>query len=131
MDVKHHKIKVCCGWRKAAVKAFPRSDIENIEEDEVSRVLSYKYLGIIINENMAWGNHNASLLQKVARSGKKDAFVKKNQSPNPRGATFNFGKHYDNTIFLIMETLRDRKNKCLMKTLQVLHNKCAKLILNM
>ena len=38
-----------------------------IEEDELSRESSYKYLGIIINENMTWGDHIASLQKKVTK----------------------------------------------------------------
>ena len=38
-----------------------------IEEDELSRESCCKYLGIIINENMTWGDHIASLQQKVAK----------------------------------------------------------------
>ena len=64
-----------------------------IEEDELSRESNYKYLGIIINENMTWGGSHCFI---AAESGKKDRFDKRNQSPNPQGATFNSGKHYDN-----------------------------------
>ena len=38
-----------------------------IKEDELSRETSYKYLGIMINENMTWGDHIASLQQKVEK----------------------------------------------------------------
>ena len=58
-----------------------------IEEDELSRES-------IINENMTWG----VTLLLAAESGKKDRFDKKNQSPNPQGATFNSGKQYDNPL---------------------------------
>ena len=38
-----------------------------IAEDPLSLESSYKYLGIIINENLNRGDHIASLQQKVAK----------------------------------------------------------------
>ena len=52
--------------RKQQLKRFQDLTLK-IEEDELSRESSYKYLGIIINENMTWGDHIASMQQKVAK----------------------------------------------------------------
>ena len=66
-----------------------------IEEDKQSSESSFKYLGIIINENMAWGDHIASLQQKVA---KRMGLLKKIGRLIPRAQRLTFSKHYDNTI---------------------------------
>ena len=51
---------------KQQLKRFKDMTLK-IKEDELSRETSYKYLGIIINENMTWGDHIASLQQKVEK----------------------------------------------------------------
>ena len=100
-----------------------------IEEDELSRESSCKYIGIIINEDMGWGDHIASLLQKVA---KRMGLLKRISHLIPGAQRLTLVStmiipllNYGDTIW------GDRRNKCLMKTLRVLHNKFAKLILNM
>ena len=78
---------------------------------------------------MTWGDHIASLQKKVA---KRIGLLKRISHLIPRAQRLTLV----NTMIIPMFDYRDtvwgdRKNQCLMKTLQVLHNKCAKLIFYM
>ena len=101
-----------------------------IEEDELSRESSYKYIGIIINENMTWGgDHIASLQQKVA---KRIGLIKRISHLILRAQHLTLVNNMIIPSFDYGDTVwEDRNNQCLMKTLQILHNKCAKIVLNM
>ena len=52
LNISKSKFVVVGG--KQQLKRFQDLTLK-IEEDELSRESSYKYLGIIINENMTWG----------------------------------------------------------------------------
>ena len=87
-----------------------------IEEDELSRESSYKYLGIIINENMTWGDHIASIQQKVA---KRIGVIKRIGHLIPRAQRLTLVNTMMIPLFDYGDTIwGDRNNQCLMKTLQ-------------
>ena len=97
-----------------------------IEENELSLASSYKYLGIIINENMTWGDHIASLQQTVA---KRIGLFKRIYHLIPRAQLLTLVNTMIMPLFDYGDTVwGNRNNQCMMKTLQVLHNKCAKLV---
>ena len=64
VDITKSKFVVVRG--KQLLKHFQDLTLK-IKEDKLSQESSYKYLGITINENMTWGDHNASLQQKLAK----------------------------------------------------------------
>ena len=75
------------------------------------------------------GDHIASLQPKVA---KRMGLLKRISHLIPRAQCLTLVNTMIIPLFDYGDTVwGDRKNKYLMKTLQVLHNKCAKLILNM
>ena len=110
---------------KQQLKRFQDLSLK-IEEDELSRESSYKYLGITINENMTWGGgHIASLQQKVA---KRIGLIKRISHLIPKAQRLTLVNTMIIPLFDYGDTVwGDRNNQCLMKTLQVLHNKCEKI----
>ena len=75
------------------------------------------------------GDHIAPLQQKVA---KRIGLIKRTRHLIPRAQRLTLVNTMIIPLFDYGDTVwGDRNNQCLMKTLQVLHNKCAKLILNM
>ena len=100
-----------------------------IDEDPLSRESSYKYLGIIINENLNWGDHIASLEQKVA---KRLGLIKRISHLIPRTQKLTLVNTMIIPLFDYGDVVwGDRNNQSLMKTLQIFHNKCAKIVCNM
>ena len=100
-----------------------------IDEDPLSRESSYKYLGIIINENLNWGDHIASLQQKVA---KRLGLIIRISHLIPRAQKLTLVNTMIIALFDYGDVAwGDRNNQSLMKTLQIFHNKCAKLVCNM
>ena len=126
LNITKSKFAVVGG--KQQLKRFQYLTLK-IEENELSRASSYKYLGIIINENMIWGDHIASLQQKVA---KRIGLLKRISHLVPRAQRLTLVNTMITPLFDYGDTVwGDRNNQCMMKTLQVLHNRCAKLVLNM
>ena len=97
-----------------------------IEEDSLERVQQFKYLGVVINENLDWSEHIDHIYTKIAkRLGLRK--IKYLLPSTSRELIFN------SLILPILDygdiVWVDRCNTLLMDRIQVLQNKAAKLIL--
>ena len=99
-----------------------------IKEEELDSVNSYRYLGVIINENLSWTDQVDYIKNKVSQrlgvlqrikhlpTDTRELFVKAMVLPILDYADVTWG---------------DKSNTTLMNNIQLLQNKAAKLILNM
>ena len=99
-----------------------------IDEDPLEQVEHFKYLGVVINENLTWSDHIDSIQTKVA---KRLGILKRIRHLIPRKSR----EIVFNTLILpILDygdiVWGDRFNNTLMDHLQVLQNRGAKLILD-
>ena len=99
-----------------------------LEQDSLENVTEFKYLGIIINQHLTWHDHVEILHSKVAQ---RLGVLKHMRHLLPVYAR----KLYVMTMIVPLLNYAsvvwgDKNNKTLMNSLQILHNKAAKLILN-
>ena len=98
-----------------------------IEEDKIEHVGCYKYLGVI-SKTLSWADHVESIQKESQRLGLLHR-IKHLLPRHSRQTVVNL------LILLILDygdlVWGDRDNKTLMDSVQVLHNKAAKLILNL
>ena len=110
------------------IKAF-ESMILRIDEDELEKVTSYKYLGVIINETVNWSEHIEMIQRKVLQRLGMLRRIKHLLPQSTREVVVN-------TLILPLLDYGDlvwgdKSNDTLMNSLQVLQNKAAKEVLNM
>ena len=100
-----------------------------IKEKELDRVNSYKYLGVIINENLSWTDHVDYIKIKVSQ---RLGVLQRIKHLLPRDTRELFVKAMVLPILDYADvTWGDKSNTTLMNKIQLLQNKAAKLILNM
>ena len=100
-----------------------------IKEKELDRVNSYKYLGVIINENLSWTDHVDYIKTKVSQ---RLSILQRINHLLPRDTRELFVKAMVLPILDYADvTWGDKSNTTLMNKIQLLQNKAAKLILNM
>ena len=99
-----------------------------VEQDSLENVTEFKYLGIIINQHLTLHDHVEMLHSKIAQ---RLGVLKRIRHLLPLFAR----KLYIMTMIVpVLDYASivwgDKNNKTLMNSLQVLHNKAAKLVLN-
>ena len=100
--------------------------VDNIDLDEVS---SFKYLGIVINNRLNWQDHVDQMFSKI---NKKLGLLKRIRYCLPLDARLMFFNSYVLPLFDYADIVwGDRGNSTLMLQLQSLHNKAAKIILDL
>ena len=100
-----------------------------IKEKELDRVNSYKYLGVIINENLSWTDHVDYIKTKVSQ---RLGVLQRIKHLLPRDTRELFVKAMVLPILDYADvTWGDKSNTTLMNKIQLLQNRAAKLILNM
>ena len=100
--------------------------IDNMDLDEVS---SFKYLGIVINDRLTWQDHVDQMFSKI---NKKLGLLKRIRYCLPLDARLLFFNSYVLPLFDYADIVwGDRGNSTLMLQLQSLHNKAAKIILDL
>ena len=95
-----------------------------IDDDSLSQASSYKYLGVMINGNVNWRDHNASLQLKMS---KRVGLIERIGHLIPRAQKLPVVSSmiYGDVVW------GERNNRILMKTLQIFHNKCVQPVGNM
>ena len=82
----------------------------------------------MINENLNWRDHSTSLQQKVTR---RLSLIKRVSYLIPKAQQFTLVETMIVSLFDYGDVVwGDRNNQSLMKTLQIVHNKCAQLVCN-
>ena len=100
-----------------------------IKEKELDRVNSFKYLGVIINENLSWTDHVDYIKTKVSQ---RLGVLQRIKHLLPRNTRELFVKAMVLPILDYADvTWGDKSNTTLMNKIQLLQNKAAKLILDM
>ena len=100
--------------------------VDNMDLDEVS---SFKYLGIVINNRLTWQDHVDQMFSKI---NKKLGLLKRIRYCLPLDARLLFFNSYVLPLFDYADIVwGDRDNSTLMLQLQSLHNKAAKIILDL
>ena len=100
--------------------------VDNMDLDEVS---SFKYLGIVINNRLTWQDHVDQMFSKI---NKKLGLLKRIRYCLPLDARLLFFNSYVLPLFDYADIVwGDRGNSTLMLQLQSLHNKAAKIILDL
>ncbi|KAL9951294.1 hypothetical protein ACROYT_G043933 [Oculina patagonica] len=101
----------------------------SINDRRLDRVNSFKYLGVIINENLTWTDHIENLRSKVLQ---RLGLLRRIKCSLPRDIRELFVK---STIIPLLDyadvTWGDKANLTLMKKVQVLQNLAAKIVLDM
>ena len=126
LNVSKSKFILIGGSRR--LKSFGSITLK-IEEQEFEQVTSYKYLGVKINETLTWSDHVESIRKRVT------------QRPGLLQRIKHLLLEYSRELLvssLILPlldyadiVLGNINNKKLMDSLQVLHNKTAKFVLNL
>ena len=100
--------------------------VDNMDLDEVS---SFKYLGIVINNHLTWQDHVDQMFSKI---NKKLGLLKRIRYCPPLDARLLFFNSYVLPLFDYADIVWvDRGNSTLMLQLQSLHNKAAKISLDL
>ena len=100
--------------------------VDNMDLDEAS---SLKYLGIVINNRLTWQDHVDQMFSKI---NKKLGLLKRIRYCLPLDARLLFFNSYVLPLFDYADIVwGDRGNSTLMLQLQSLHNKAAKIILDL
>ena len=100
--------------------------LDNMDLDEVS---SFKYLGIVINNRLTWQDHVDQMFSKI---NKKLGLLKRIRYCLTLDARLLFFNSYVLPLFDYADIVwGDRGNSTLMLQLQSLHNKAAKIILDL
>ena len=100
--------------------------VDNMDLDELS---SFKYLGIVINNRLTWQDHVDQMFSKI---NKKLGLLKRIRYCLPLDARLLFFNSYVPPLFDYADIVwGDRGNSTLMLQLQSLHNKAAKIILDL
>ena len=125
LNVSKSKLMIIGNSRK--LKQF--ANVQLIVTDApLERVQSFKYLGVIIDENLSWKCHIENLQAKVLQ---RLGILRRIKHLLPRHARTLF---VNTMITSIMEygsmVWGDKDNKTLMDNIQVLHNKAAKLVID-
>ena len=108
----------------------------SIEGKGLEKVSNYKYLGIIIGENLSWTDHVESVAKKVSqRTGVLS--LETNKAPTTKSSKrdgVQLNDADDDSMMNLFDyadiVWGDRDNKVFMKSLQILQNKVAKVILD-
>lgn len=100
-----------------------------IDEIELERVKRYKYLGVILNENLSWTDHVEYIQAKISQ---RLGMLRRIKHLLPQETR----KLMVNTLVMPLMDYADvvwgdRNNVSLMQQIQVLHNKAAKLVLDL
>ena len=100
--------------------------IDNMDLDEVS---SFQYLGIVVNNRLTWQDHVDQMFSKI---NKKLCLLKRIRYCLPLDSRLLFFNSYVLPLFDYADIVwGDRGNSTLMLQLQSLHNKAAKIILDL
>ena len=124
LNVSKSKLMIIGNPRK--LKQF--ATVQLIANDSpLERVQTFKYLGVVIDDNLSWKSHMEKLQGKVLQ---RLGILRRIKHLLPRHARTIF---VNTMITSIMEygslVWGDKDNKVLMDNIQVLHNKAAKLVL--
>ena len=100
----------------------------SIEGKGLEKVSNYKYLGVIIGENLSWTDHVESVARKVSQ---RIGVLRRIKHLLPRAQRETVYNLMMLPLFDSADIARgDRDNKVLMKSLQILQNQAAKVILD-
>ena len=100
----------------------------SIEGKGLEKVSNYKYLGVIIGENLSWTDHVESVARKVSQ---RIGVLRRIKHLLPRAQRETVYNSMMLPLFDYADIVwGDRDNKVLMKSLQILQNKVAKVILD-
>lgn len=95
----------------------------------LEEVQSFLYLGLVINKNLTWEDHIEHIRRKI---NKKLGLLRRIKSCLPLSARITFFNSFVLPLFDYGDVIwGDRSNATLMSELQVLHNKAARLILDL
>ena len=101
----------------------------HVDLQEIENAKSFKYLGVIIKQNMCWADHVDYLCTKVSQRIRIIKRVKNLISFHARLTQYN---SLVSPFFSYADFVwGDKNNACLMNQLQVLQNKAAKTTLDM
>ena len=125
LNVPKSKLMIIGNSRK--LKEF--ANIQLIANDTpLERVQNFKYLGVVIDENLSWKSHIEKLQLKVSQ---RLGILRRIKHLLPKHARIIFVNTMITSLLDYGSLVwGDKKNKIMMDSLQVLHNKAAKLVLD-
>ena len=100
---------------------------ETVNDKQIDEVNFFTYLGVVINKQLTWQDHIEYISSKI---NKKIGLLKRIRASLPLEARLFFINHIL-PIFDYADIWGDRGNKTLMSHLQILHNKAARVILDL
>ena len=111
----------------------PLSNLDSIsvtvDDKPIEEVSSFTYLGVIINKHLTWQDHVEYISGKI---NKKLGLLRRIRACLPLEARLVFFNSYILPVFDYADIIwGDRGNKTLMSQLQNLHNKAARIILDL
>ena len=125
LNVPKSKLMIIGNSRK--LKEF--ANIQLIANDTpLERVQNFKYLGVVIDENLSWKSHIEKLQLKVTQ---RPGILRRIKHLLPKHARIIFVNTMITSLLDYGSLVwGDKKNKIMMDSLQVLHNKAAKLVVD-
>ena len=100
-----------------------------VDDKPIEEVSSFTYLGVIINKHLTWQDHVEYISGKI---NKKLGLLRRIRTCLPLEARLFFFNSYILPIFDYADIIwGDRGNKTLMSQLQILHNKAARIFLDL
>ena len=100
-----------------------------VNDKQIDEVNFFTYLGVVINKQLTWQDHIEYISSKI---NKKIGLLKRIRACLPLEARLLFFINYILPIFDYADIIwGDRGNKTLMSHLHILHNKSARVILDL